>query len=198
MSRVRRQLGYQGPIEEWSDARKIAVDSNYMAVDIVINWAADGIVLCFMHAVVDLTPRDNDENNKTCWTNWCGTPFMGVEQIDHLYQSLASQVPQTPSMNRVFQVLLNSQVRELWFSWPPDSSQAGEGPSPTDFAKLAEKIQLGGPTTGGPDAKTSCTRRYKSQQMMYVGGENRQEIESIFIPYGTFIPCRSKHYAHLF
>lgn len=70
LSRVRRQLGYQGPGPSWQDADKIAVDANYMAVDIVINWAADGVVLCFIHAVVDLTPRDNDEHNKTGWTNW--------------------------------------------------------------------------------------------------------------------------------
>lgn len=85
---MRRQLGYQGPGPSWQDADKIAVDANYMAVDIVINWAADGVVLCFIHAVVDLTPRDNDEHNKTGWTNWCGTPYMSMEQVDFLHQRL--------------------------------------------------------------------------------------------------------------
>ena len=45
----------------WDEADKIALDSNYMAHRrIVINWAADGLVLCFMHAVTDLNPKDND------------------------------------------------------------------------------------------------------------------------------------------
>lgn len=50
-----------------------------MAVDIVINWAAEGVVLCFIHAIVDLAPNDNDEAHKTGWTNWCGTPVMDTE-----------------------------------------------------------------------------------------------------------------------
>ena len=56
LSRVRRQLGYNGPAPDWIDADKIAVDANYMAVDIVINYAADDLVPCSIQAVVDLMP----------------------------------------------------------------------------------------------------------------------------------------------
>ncbi|CDO72464.1 hypothetical protein BN946_scf184980.g5, partial [Trametes cinnabarina] len=150
LSRVRRLLGYTGPGPEWSDADKIAVDSNYMAVDIVINYAADNLVLCFHHAVVDLTPRDNDEHNKTCWTNWCGTPTFNTEQVQLLYHRLQSAIPQPPTMTRVFQILLNQPSRPLWLSWPHE--RPGE-PTSKDFARLAEDVQI---SASGTDAKTSA------------------------------------------
>lgn len=173
-------LGYEGPPPPWTDAEKIALDSNYMAVDIVINWAAEGLVLCFIHAVVDLNPTDNDEDNKTGWTNWCGTPLMNHEQIELLYRRLLMCIPQTGSMTRVFQVLANQPDRPLLMNWPPDQ---GQGPSGRDFAKLVENVQIGTSLPNGNDAKTSCTRRYKALQTMPpgVGGE----VESIFIPHGN-------------
>ena len=78
LSRVRRRLGYVGstpaPYPSGFPAERVTYDDNYVAVDIVINWAADGLVLCFLHAAVDIVPNeDNDEVNKTGWTNWCGT-----------------------------------------------------------------------------------------------------------------------------
>jgi len=179
LSKVRRQLGYEGPPPDWSEADKISFDKDYMAVDIVINWAAEGLVLCFIHATVDLTPSDNDESQKTDWTNWCGTPFMSLEQIQLLYRRLLACIPQTGSMSRVFQILSNQRDKPLLMSWPPDSSQ---GPTSRDFAKLVENVQIGDGIPGGNDAKTSCTRRYKALQDMppVFGGE----VESIFIPHG--------------
>jgi hypothetical protein len=168
----------------WMDAEKIAVDSNYMAVDIVINWAAEGLVLCFIHAVVDLTPEDNDELNKTGWTNWCGTIGMGIEQVQLLYRRLLMCIPQSGSMSRVFQILSNQQGRPLLMTWPPDNDQ-GQGPTGRDFARLVEDVQIGTRSHGGNDAKTSCTRRYKAlQNMSPVVGE----VESVFIPHGSPLP----------
>ncbi|KAI0368748.1 hypothetical protein BV20DRAFT_980514 [Pilatotrama ljubarskyi] len=181
LSRVRRLLGYNGPAPAWSDADKIAVDANYMAVDIVINYAADNLVLCFHHAVVDLTPRDNDEHNKTCWTNWCGTPTFSMEQVQLLYQRLQSAIPQPPTVSRVFQILLNQPGRPLWLSWPLE--RPGE-PTSKDFARLAEDVQI---SSSGTDAKTSCTRRYKACQIMDFGMGDKREVESIFIPHGAII-----------
>lgn len=157
----------------------MAVDGDYMAVDVVINYAADGLVLCFMHAVVDLTPRDNDEHHKTGWTNWCGTPNMTVEQIQLLYGRLQSAVPQPLNMSRVFQILLNQSNRPLYMSWPPE--RPGE-PTSKDFARLAEDVQI---SNAGTDAKTSCTRRYKACQVMEFSMGDKREVESIFIPHGT-------------
>ncbi|KAJ7903605.1 hypothetical protein B0H14DRAFT_2665577 [Mycena olivaceomarginata] len=181
LSRVRRELGYQGPQAPWGDADKIAQDSNYMTVDIVINWAAEGVVLCFIHAIVDLTPRDNDEAQKSGWSNWCGTPTMNTEQLDLLFRRLVVCIPQHTNMNRVFQILANDPNRRLLISWPPDQ---GQGAGRKDFAKLVEDVQIGPGVPIGNEAKTSCTRRYKALQSMpaVVG-----EVESIFIPHGSVI-----------
>lgn len=157
-----------------------------MAVDLVINWASDGLVLCFMHAVVDLSPRDNDEHNKTHWTNWCGTPYMNTEQVQILYQRLLAVVPQPLSMSRVFQILLNQPERSLYMSWPPEHQEPG-GPTSKDFARLAQDVQISNAVSSGTDAKTSCTRRYKAHQTMHFGVDNNKEVESIFIPHGSSI-----------
>ncbi|KAF8992845.1 hypothetical protein BDQ17DRAFT_1392769 [Cyathus striatus] len=182
LSRVRRQLGYVGPPAPWTDADKVAVDSNYMAVDIVINWAAEGLVLCFIHAIVDLDPGDNDEHHKTEWTNWCGTPIMSQHEIELLFGRLMSCAPRSATLSRVFQILGHEQSRPLLLSWPPD---LGTGPTGRDFAKLVENVQIGNGMPNGTDAKTSCTRRYKALQNMpsIVGGQ----VESIFIPHGSII-----------
>jgi hypothetical protein len=156
-----------------------------MAIDIVINWAAEGLVLCFMHAVVDLTPNDNDENNKTGWTNWCGTPSMNADQIQLLYGRLLVCLPHPPtSLLRVFQILANDEGRQLLMSWPPDTNHP---PSGRDFATLVENARIGTATPDESGAKTSCTRRYKALQTTpsAIGGE----VESIFIPHGMSSPC---------
>lgn len=191
LSSIRRQLGYQGPGPDWVDADKISLDKNYLAVDLVINWAADGLVLCFIHAVVDLNSiADNDEVHKTDWTNWCGTPWMPPEQTETLHNRFLMCVPQTGTMSRVFQILLNERERPLLLSWPPDSTQ---GPHSGDFAKLVENVQISAGVPGESDAKTSCTRRYKAlQDMPAVLG---YQVESIFIPHGKLpltpfpLPC---------
>ena len=150
-----------------------------MAVDIVINWAAEGLVLCFLHAIVDLSPCDNDETQKTDWTNWCGTPYMPNAQIEILWRALLMCIPQPGNMSRVFQILSTQRDRPLLISWPPDSVQS---PNSRDFARLVDNVHIGADVTSGNDAKTSCTRRYKSSQGIpqVLGGE----VESIFIPHG--------------
>lgn len=186
LSSVRRQLGYEGPGPDWIDADKISLDRDYLAADLVINWAADGLVLCFIHAIVDLNSvADNDELNRSHWTNWCGTPWMPQEQIETLYRRFLMCSPQTGTMSRVFQILLNQGERPLVLSWPPDS---GHGPSSRDFAKIVENVQNSAGESGGSDAKTSCTRRHKTTQDMHsVFG---CQVESIFIPHGTSpLPC---------
>ena len=184
LSRVRRLLGYQGPHHVWPEAEKIAIDSNYMAVDLVINWAAEGLVLCFIHAVVDLTPYDNDEHVKTGWTNWCGTSAMNDQEAQLLYQRLLHSIPQSGNMSRAFQILLNQSDRPLLFSWPPQQTQ---GPTASDFAKLSDEVQIENSPHTGNDAKTSCTRRYKALQNM-TSSDGVREVESIFIPHGSFSP----------
>ncbi|TFK47861.1 hypothetical protein OE88DRAFT_753790 [Heliocybe sulcata] len=193
LSSIRRQLGASDHVTPWADADKIAVDHNYMAVDIVINWAAEGLVLCFMHAVVDLTPYDNDPRYKTGWTNWCSTPAYAMDnhQITVMYNRLMHSMPQPGSMERVFQILVNQQGnRQCLISWPPEPAGGQpDGVASKDFVRLAEEVQLGeGPGNGASDAKTSCTRRYKALQPITVSDTDEvKEVESIFIPHGTII-----------
>ncbi|KIK95426.1 hypothetical protein PAXRUDRAFT_827017 [Paxillus rubicundulus Ve08.2h10] len=184
LSRIRRLLGYSGPLPAWSDADKIALDSHYMAVDIVISWAAEGLVLCFVHAIVDLGPADNDEQRKTSWTNWCGTPVMASDQLSLLYQRLQYYCPQPGVLGRVFQILSNSthQDHRVLLSWPPDTShEYSNKPSAKDFAKRASGVQT---STHDSSAKTSCTRRWRIVGTLpAVPGE----VESVFIPHGTIM-----------
>ena len=174
LSKTRRLLGFQGVEHPWSDAEKIAVDANYMAVDIVINWAAEGLVLCFLHAVVDLAPSDNDPH-------WCGTTGLTQDQLDILYRRLLICVPQPSSMSRVFQILSNQPGRPLLISWPPDQGP-GHAPTSKNFAKLAEDVEIGRIDTPSSDAGTSCTRRYKAMHTM---SATMAPVESVYIPHGT-------------
>lgn len=95
LSRVRSLLGHvpsasNPPYPSTFPAERIAIDSHYMAVDIVINWVAEGVVLCFLHAVVDIEPGDNDEQNKTGWSNWCSTYGFG-EQVSLFLHEMTSR-----------------------------------------------------------------------------------------------------------
>ncbi|KAG1860395.1 hypothetical protein F4604DRAFT_1138525 [Suillus subluteus] len=183
LSRVRRILGHQGPTQPWPDGDKVSVDAYYMVVDIVIHWAAEGLVLCFIHAVVDLEPGDNDEHHRTPWTNWCGTPCMHPDQITLLQQRLLYYLPQSTATTRVFQILFNSNYSQqdcrLLLSWPSDSSQEYPGmPGAKDFARRVVGIQT---STRDNNAKTSCTRCWRIQDTMPGIGE----VESVFIPHGS-------------
>ncbi|KAL1747148.1 hypothetical protein HDZ31DRAFT_32602 [Schizophyllum fasciatum] len=177
LSYIRKQLGYTGPP---SDTDAAAVDTDYMPVDIVINWAAEGLVLCFIHAIVEPDPSnsDNDEGSKS---NWCGTPVMTLDHFQLLFRRLLVCVPQAGSGIRVFQILSNQQERQLMLSWPPDQ---GHGPMGRDFSRLAEKVAMGSGPPGEIDTKTSCTRRFRSMQTMPGIGA---DVESIFIPHGSIV-----------
>ncbi|CAE6505131.1 unnamed protein product [Rhizoctonia solani] len=185
LSRIREILGCNAP-DPFPDADLVTVDDHYIVCDVVINWVSDNVVLCFMHAIVDKGKADNDELNKTHWTNWCGTSAMTTDHAAGLYKRLHKLVPtpHTPP-DRIFQILINQPARPILFSWPPEGYTAGE------LSKLVHEMQIGGP--GGSNhsktaesAKTSCTRRYKAQQRIIDGGVLK-EVESIFIPHGAVI-----------
>jgi hypothetical protein len=54
LGRTRARLGYIGPPDTFQDEDKVSFDENYMACDLVINWAAESLVLCFIHAVTGM------------------------------------------------------------------------------------------------------------------------------------------------
>ncbi|KAL5526849.1 hypothetical protein ACEPAF_8576 [Sanghuangporus sanghuang] len=204
LSRVRRLLGWSDnslPYPPTFPAERIAVDADYMAVYLVVNCVSDGIVLCFIHAVVDIAPQaDNDEQRRTGWSNWCSTYGFDQEHAHALYQRLcdiAITFPRTladPSL-RVLQILQNQSDRDLIISWPSDSALAQDGyivSVGNTLAQLAQQVQLGYSVGNedGDNARTSCTRRYKSVQTVKlptVSGSKILQVESILIPHGTII-----------
>ncbi|KAM6504195.1 hypothetical protein JOM56_001138 [Amanita muscaria] len=179
LSRIRRILGYNGPPHAWSDSESAVLDHNYMAADIVTNWAAEGLVLCFIHAANDVHSGDHDVR-KSNWGNWCATLDLNTRQVEHLYRALFMYIPRS-NMSRVFQILSNTPERALLLSWPPE--QEPGGPTGREFAKLVETVEFGNSPSLN-DAKTNCARRYRSiRPLPYIA----DAVESIFIPHGSVI-----------
>ncbi|KAL0570212.1 hypothetical protein V5O48_011749 [Marasmius crinis-equi] len=182
LSKVRRELGFSGPyVKPFPSADRVVLDEKFMAVDITINWVAEGLVLCFIHASIDIDPEaDNNHLVKSPWTNWCGTPVMTEEEISRLFARLVECTPHE-SQGRVFQILSNKAGRPLLMSWPSPS---------VGCWKLAEEIDFSQGPNGesgshcvNPDAKTNCTRRFIVKGQVEAG----LEAESIFIPHGCVI-----------
>ncbi len=105
---IRRRLGCSDPpLAE--NAMAYVFDENYLTIEVVINWISEGLVLAFYHAIIgehtskswmnavlselvltrsfaDQSPEDDNEQHKTSWTNWCGSPKdafrMKVRQLE--------------------------------------------------------------------------------------------------------------------
>ncbi|KAJ3862399.1 hypothetical protein EV359DRAFT_45233 [Lentinula novae-zelandiae] len=174
-SRIRRELRKDG--FRYSD--KIYLDEDFIAVDLVINCAAEGLVLCFIHATPDIDPvSDNDERVKSSWSNWCSTPYISEEQLRHLSHNLLMCAPKS-SHGRVFQILNNTSARPSLFTWPPPQ----EGSSEKDFTDLAKSVEFRQSGSSISQAKTNCTRRFKALQELH----GTDVVESVFIPHGNVI-----------
>lgn len=184
LPKVRRILGYVGMNQSWNDADKASSNEYYMPVDIVISWAAEGLVLCFIHAVPELDLADNNEHPKSPWATWCGTPMMNSSHLQLLYQRLHCCCPQPGVLSKVFQILTNSsnQDYQLLFTWPPDTShEYSNKPSAKDFARRAEGVL---PSSHDGNVKTNCTKRWRiGGTMPAINGE----VESVFIPHGAIM-----------
>jgi hypothetical protein len=191
LSRVRRLLGHDGS-NQWPDGDKIAVDENYMVVDLITNWVADGLVLCFLHAQVDLSPEDNNQQQPTDWSNWCGTPYMPPEEVSMLYQRLLMCFPEPNPPDfpttTIFQLLASNPEPSLLISWPPDlPPHIAPLPLGSEFASLVQHAGIGN-SSEPQDATTNCTRRYRSKRCLHhTNSSSLIDVESIFIPHGMFV-----------
>jgi hypothetical protein len=137
-----------------TDTKRLAYDETFLTCEIILNFVADhpnlpyhhggGLALCFMHAAIDVDPnRDNDEYNKSNWSNWCETPAMRTkvcpsfisrtwriylwQDIEDMYRQLMGNV--TPSQftgpshsSHIFQILSNGSPRRVLFHWPPSDA----------------------------------------------------------------------------
>ncbi|KAJ3815134.1 hypothetical protein EV368DRAFT_79023 [Lentinula lateritia] len=174
-SRIRRELRK----DDFRYSDKASLDEDFIAVDLVINCAAEGLVLCFIHATPDIDPvSDNDERVKSSWSNWCSTPYISEEQLRHLSHNLLMCAPKS-SHGRVFQILNNTSARPSLFTWPPPQ----EGSSEKDFTDLAKSVEFRQSGSSISQAKTNCTRRFKALQELH----GTDVVESVFIPHGSVI-----------
>ncbi|KIK63123.1 hypothetical protein GYMLUDRAFT_259868 [Collybiopsis luxurians FD-317 M1] len=162
---IRHRLGHDGPP---ASNDKLVADPNFLATDIVINWAAEGLVLCFIHAT-------NDESS---WAqNLCGTPVLAQEQLQSLSRSLLMCAPES-SHGRVFQIMANASARPLLLTWPPSQDTS----SNKDIADLAKSVDLSAIGSSSSQARTNCTRRFKALRELH-----GTQVESVYIPHGSVI-----------
>ncbi|KZV62911.1 hypothetical protein PENSPDRAFT_657764 [Peniophora sp. CONT] len=184
LSRVRRMLGHQGPAHYWADADKIAIDVDWMAVDLVANVASDDLLLVFIHAAVDLSPLDSDPHQHSSWSNWCGTSLFDGHAAPALFHSLCTSLPVPSQTSRVFQIMSAQQPHTLLLSWPPEQPHA---PAATEYARLAEGVNLSRDAPASSAAKTSCTRRFKAREQAMSSQDAYRLVDSVFIPHGSII-----------
>ncbi len=203
--RIRELLGAVDPPRD-PEADRYVEDDSFVAIDIVINWIGDGMLLCFFHAIIDKALEDNDEQHKSDWTNWCGTPgpSFTLRQCDVLWKQVKA-VPREPVPEsgpvHVFQIIEAHGDRKVLLSWPPPRFFPREieaGPNSDtatyndaayfadDFARLAQGVSIAPGSSSLSDANTSCTRRFRAKHTLTTEGKVRS-IESVLIPYGGVI-----------
>ena len=134
----------------------------YVTVDLVINVAARGLVLCFIHCL--------GPNTIACGRLHAATTYS-------LYSRLLEKVEQSSDMNCAFQILLDIHgIRSLAFSWPPTLPQEYS----RSLLGIAENVALDNPY---PDI-TNCARRRKTRRTIYPSNDVAHVIESVLVPYG--------------
>lgn len=205
--RIRELLGAVNPPRD-PEADRYVEDDSFVAIDIVINWIGDGMLLCFFHAIIDKAAEDNDEQNKSDWTNWCGTPpgSFTLPQCDKIWKQVKATpretVPESGPVH-VFQVIEADGDSRVLLSWPPprlfskgvdaqlvmqsDTTVFQDGSYfADDFARLAQGVSIAPGSSSLSDANTSCTRRFRAKHTLTTEGKVRS-IESVLIPYGGVI-----------
>ncbi|CBQ70334.1 conserved hypothetical protein [Sporisorium reilianum SRZ2] len=205
--RIRELLGAVNPPRD-PEADRYVEDDSFVAIDIIINWIGDGMLLCFFHAIIDKAAEDNDEQHKSEWTNWCGTPggSFTVRQCDTIWKQVKAVPRETipaSGPDHVFQVIEAGGDSRVLLSWPPPRLFSGHveanvlAQSDTtafqdgsyfadDFARLAQGVSIAPGSSSLSDANTSCTRRFRAKHTLTTEGKVRS-IESVLIPYGGVI-----------
>uniref|UniRef100_V5F1C3 GATA-type domain-containing protein n=2 Tax=Kalmanozyma brasiliensis (strain GHG001) TaxID=1365824 RepID=V5F1C3_KALBG len=204
---IRELLGAVDPPRD-PEADRYVEDDSFVAIDIIINWIGDGMLLCFFHAIIDKAAEDNDEHHKSEWTNWCGIPggTFTLRQCDSLWKQVKATPRETipdAGPDHVFQVLEAGGDNRVLLSWPPprlflrDVEPSLVSQSETtafkdgsyfadDFARLAQGVSIAPASSSLSDANTSCTRRFRAKHTLTTEGKIRN-IESVLIPYGGVI-----------
>ncbi|CDR99389.1 uncharacterized protein SPSC_03977 [Sporisorium scitamineum] len=204
---IRELLGASNPPRD-PEADRYVEDDSFVAIDFIVNWIGDGMLLCFFHAIIDKAAEDNDEQHKSDWTNWCGTPggSFTLRQCDTIWKQVKAVPRETipdSGPDHIFQVIEAGEDGRVLLSWPPPRLFSGHveanllAQSDTtvfqdgsyfadDFAQLAQGVSIAPGSSSLSDANTSCTRRFRAKHTLTTEGKVRS-IESVLIPYGGVI-----------
>ncbi|WVN86251.1 uncharacterized protein L203_101412 [Cryptococcus depauperatus CBS 7841] len=206
LSRIRTLMGCPPEENEFPfDAEQYVEDDEYIVEDLVLNWAADGLLLAFFHSIRDKDPVANNDPKRANeeWSNWCGTWYMGDEQIEALHRNISNFIPVAPLTHRppvrVFQLHLLPPDHlplastQLIFSWPPPrppgSLATHDGLyNATEYCDMMKHVDMDpSQLTAGPgELRTSCTTRYGAHHLVTTEGLHRT-VASVFISYGKLI-----------
>ncbi|WVW85505.1 hypothetical protein I302_107543 [Kwoniella bestiolae CBS 10118] len=210
LSRIRTILGCPPEENDFpADADKFAEDDEYLILDLVLNWVADGFLLAFFHAIKDKDPIGNNDPRLSHeeWSNWCGTRVMPEDQIEALHRNISDRISSTPSSSyppsRVFQLHYSapspdpsislSAPPRLIFSWPPPRPvgvkiTADGKYNAAEYCELMKGVDMDpSQLNAGPgELRTNCTTRYGAQHSITTEGVYRH-VTSVFIPYGNLI-----------
>ncbi|OWZ37758.1 hypothetical protein C356_04532 [Cryptococcus neoformans c45] len=206
LSQIRTLLGCPPEENEIpADADVVVEDDEYIILDLVLNWVATGLLLAFFHPIRDKDPVANNDPKRANeeWSNWCGTKFMGDDQIEALCRSVTYNIPIAPSTRRpparVFQLHLlppdhmTYAPTQLIFSWPP-ARPAGVPVGPdglydaSEYCDMMKHVDMDpSQLKAGPgELRTNCTTRYGAHHLVTTEGLHRT-VASVFIPYGKLI-----------
>ena len=111
-----------------------------------------------------------------------------------LYETIPSSISSNHGPDnslRMIQILRNEPSRALLISWPPNTPYSEQQQYPTsanfanDLGQLIKSVKM--ESGGGGEAKTSCSRRFRSTHHLSVpvyGSVKSVKVDSIFIPHG--------------
>ncbi|KAL7422207.1 hypothetical protein Q5752_002853 [Cryptotrichosporon argae] len=208
LSRIRTLLGAAtGEVQLPYDTETFVEDDEYLIIDLVLNWVADGLLLAFFHAIKDKDPVANNDPMRAHeeWTNFCGTAEMPGDQVTALHQTVMDHIAiPTPGRyppSRVFQLHSTASTSPLLspsppmpvllFSWPPPrvTPTYGDGSyNAADYADLMRGVDMDSSRLAVKpgELRTNCTTRFGAEHSVRTEGCWRH-ISSVFIPYGTLI-----------
>lgn len=187
--RIRQIVNHRGPPPAWTVAE--TGDQEYMVVELVVNLAADGVALCFLHTYPSLRRLDPHAMEHARRQSSCGGRDV-IPDVHALFQRLHQTVAPPSRTGRVLQILAHTPARQLLMSWPSGGHYSAVA---EEFAQLASsaKIDDSDPSTGRPPL--SCLQRFKSEGHVHWREEGGPHfVESVYTPHGSIIfACHRIH-----
>jgi hypothetical protein len=185
------------------DLNAVSEDDEYIIIDLVVNWAADGLLLAFFHVIKD---KDSVANNDPArrhegWSNLCGAVSFGDEAVQTLQRNIAASVmPPKPTRvppTRVFQLHTSlttpAHPNSLLFTWPPPRppnalTQMDGLYDADEYAEIMQGVEMDPEQLESKpgDVRTNCSTRFGAEHLIRTEGVYRH-ISSVFIPYGTLV-----------